>query len=102
MSEAFTAKTTYHNGTQIAPSDVATLLNQAKEQSRALTTDLVKEAKDLAARAAAIAHLGNLPPGVSTGLNEINKLLTSETLKIDQQLSKNQGPAVTTPSALAA
>lgn len=99
MSEAFSARTTYHNGSTIAPSDVAQLLNDAKDKARALASDMAKDAKGLADRAAAISSLGNLPPGVVTSLNEINKLLIAESLKIDQQLDRNKGPAVAVPLA---
>jgi hypothetical protein len=101
MSEAFSARTTYFNGSQIAPSDVAQLLSEAKDKARALAFDVSKDAKALAERAAAISGLGNLPPGVVTSLNEINKLLTEHNLKIEQQLEKNKGPAVA-PLAAAA
>jgi len=100
MSEAFSARTTHFNGSQIAPSDVASLLKEAQEKAHALSADIAKDARTLSERAACVAALGNLPPGVVTSLNEINKLLTEHQLKIDQQLEKNKKPS--TPSVVAA
>jgi hypothetical protein len=74
MSEAFSARTTYFNGSHLSPGDVAALLNDAKEKARALAADVAKDAKSLGDRASLPwRSLGNLPPGVMTSLNEINE-----------------------------